>query len=191
MNLQKMIDAQKHLLEHICTEKGLQEKDLLADTYVALQVELAEFANEGRWFKYWSEDQEPNEKTLDLFKLIWTNPILEEFADGVHFCLQIAILQGWEDALYIFEDQLDSDEFDGNLSEWYLEMTYFINKSYMEKYEEIDIVAGFQKNEYFFRLAWILFLNIGINGFGFTPEQIEQAYYEKNEINHERQANGY
>lgn len=50
---------------------------------------------------------------------------------------------------------------------------------------------GYLNNQYCFRTAWILFLNIGMNGFGFTWEQIEAAYFKKNQINHARQENGY
>ncbi|WP_106494911.1 dUTP diphosphatase [Lentibacillus sp. Marseille-P4043] len=219
MNLEKLIDMQKALDNRIIEEKGLQGKDLVANTFVALQVELAEFANEGRWFKHWSNDREPrtwypNEKNVcesckgepiffkngkivgqcddcDGCGVHFHNPLLEEFVDGVHFFLSIAIQKKWEDALYIYEEQLDPDEFDGDLTGYFLEMTYFLNGSYMEKNHDKEMIAGFPVNEYYFRLAWITFLNIGINGFGFTLEQIYNAYLDKNKINHARQVNGY
>ncbi|MGX9931976.1 dUTP diphosphatase [Virgibacillus salarius] len=79
---------------------------------------------------------------------------------------------------------------------WYLEMTYFLNKSYFENPNEEQNQYwvnnfGYPAKQYWFRAAWILFLNIGINGFNFTLEQVEQAYLDKNKVNHERQANGY
>ncbi|RPJ98158.1 Dimeric dUTPase [Bacillus subtilis] len=36
-----------------------------------------------------------------------------------------------------------------------------------------------------------LFLSIGTIGFGFTLEQIEAAYMDKNAVNHQRQQEGY
>jgi len=215
MNLQKLIDMQRDLDNSIRDKKGLQGDDLVANTYVALQVELAEFANEARWFKHWSKDQEPRkfkEKSVKQLKdgledfdnyegayetvIIESNPLLEEYVDGLHFFLSIAIQKEWEDALWIYEEQLDPEEFDGELSEWYLEMIYFLNKSYMENppKEQSDKwkkQTGFPEKQYYFRMAWILFLNIGMNGFDFTEEQIEQAYIDKNKVNHERQENGY
>lgn len=124
------------------------------------------------------------------------NPLLEEFVDGVHFFLSIAIQNGWDDALYIYEEQLDPGDFDGDLTAWYLELTYFLNKSYFENPNEEENQKwkkyyGFPAKQYWFRIAWVMFLNIGINGFGFSPEQIEQAYLAKNKVNHDRQTNGY
>lgn len=217
MNLEKMLEAQKALDDRIIKEKGLEGQDLFPNTVLALQVELAEFANEGRWFKHWSDDQKPrlggkgkcvcDDGFIEVYHAdsetekkpcpfcegtgIGLNTVLEEFADGVHFFLSLANQKGWQDALYVYEEQLDKDEFDGDLTGWYLEMIYFLNKSYMEKYSDDDKISDFQRNAMFFRMAWISFLNIGINGFGFTLEQIEHAYFDKNDVNHQRQENGY
>jgi dimeric dUTPase (all-alpha-NTP-PPase superfamily) len=214
MDLEKMLSMQKELDEKIIKEKGLEGQDLFPNTVLALQVELAEFANEGRWFKHWSNNQEPRRevechscKGKGIFVTeydedydvclycsgtgIQEKPLIEEFVDGVHFYLSIAIQKGWQEALWVYEEQLDPDDFDGNLTSWYLEMVYFLNKAYLEVYPEGHNVAGFQTNEYYFRIAWTEFLNIGINGFGFTQKQIEQAYMDKNAVNHKRQVDGY
>lgn len=220
MNLEKLIEMQRKLDERIIRGKGLEGKDLVPNTYVALQVELAEMANEARWFKHWSENQEPNfEKTrlkicasclndplyiVDCWKCGGTgleadgicNPLLEEYVDALHFFLSLALQKGWEDALWIYEEQLNPDEFNGDLSAIYLEMLYFLNKSYFENpdneyNEKWQKSTGFPAKQYWFRMAWIMFLNIGINGFGFTLEQIDKAYKDKNAVNHQRQAEGY
>ncbi|MBL5768001.1 dUTP diphosphatase [Heyndrickxia sporothermodurans] len=200
MNLDKMLTAQAELDKYIVEKKALQGVDLVPNTFLALQVELAEFANEGRWFKHWSDDREPrtskhvipclgNEFSREV------NPLLEEFADAVHFFLSIANQKGWQDALYVYMEQLDVEEFDGGLTGIFLEMTYFINKSYFEnpseeKNEKWKEKFGFPQKQYWFRTAWILFLNIGINGFGFTLDQIEEAYWGKHEVNYQRQDSG-
>jgi dimeric dUTPase (all-alpha-NTP-PPase superfamily) len=205
MNLEKMLEMQQTLDERIVKAKGLEGQDLFPNTVLALLVELGEFANEGRWFKHWSDDQEPRTVKTEVpfhagipffLDAKTSNPLLEEYVDCLHFFLSIAIQKSWEDTLYIYEEQLDKDEFDGDLTAYYLEMTYFINKSHFEnpseeKDDKFKKYFGFPQKQYWFRMAWILFLNIGINGFRFTLEQIEQAYYDKNQINHERQSNGY
>nr|WP_026681350.1 dUTP diphosphatase [Priestia megaterium] len=200
MNLNKLINMQKQLDTEIRQKKSLEGQDLTANTFVALQVELAEFANEGRWFKHWSKDQEPRrydeQFNLKTNRFRSFDPLLEEYVDSLHFFLSLAIQKEWEEALYIYEEQLDPEEFDGDLTAWYLEMTYFLNKSYFENPNEEQNQYwvnnfGYPAKQYWFRAAWILFLNIGINGFNFTLEQIEQAYLDKNKVNHERQANGY
>src|SRR5690625_2371786 len=67
MNLQKLFETQKKLDERIVKEKGLEGKDLLDKKILALQVELGEIANEFRGFKFWSEDQEPNDYAPNVY----------------------------------------------------------------------------------------------------------------------------
>lgn len=64
MNLEKMFKMQAELDNRIIREKGLEGQDLLPNTYVALITELGEFANEGRWFKHWSDKKEPKRKVF-------------------------------------------------------------------------------------------------------------------------------
>ncbi|KYD03468.1 hypothetical protein B4102_3386 [Heyndrickxia sporothermodurans] len=200
MNLEKMLAAQAELDKYIVEKKGLQGVDLVPNTFLALQVELAEFANEGRWFKHWSDDQEPRTKVpVTAWGEPYKNPLLEEYVDCVHFFLSIANQKGWQDALYIYEEAVEDvreSGFDGGLTGIFLEMTYFINKSYFEnpseeKNEKWKEKFGFPQNQYWFRIAWILFLNIGINGFGFSLDRIEEAYWAKHKVNYQRQESGY
>src|SRR5690625_7095831 len=60
MNLTKLFETQRELDNKIVEEKGLQGQDLLDKKILALQVELGELAQNWRGFKFWSEDQEPN-----------------------------------------------------------------------------------------------------------------------------------
>ncbi|MBM4762734.1 dUTP diphosphatase [Bacillus sp. B15-48] len=222
MDLEKMLQMQKELDDRIIKEKGLEGQDLFPNTVLALQVELAEFANEARFFKHWSDRREPKygrEALIDCPKCqgrgFWfsgnrvlcgkcnetgkvTNPLLEEYVDSVHFFLSIANQKGWQDALFIssepfFEcaEEMQKEGKGKYLSDTYLEMIYFLMKSYMEVNPENKKIAGFQINVYHFRLAWSLFMTIGIVGFDFTPAQIEDAYFTKNAVNHQRQESGY
>ncbi|PCK22766.1 dUTPase [Bacillus pumilus] len=232
MNLKKMFEMQKELDDRIIQEKGLEGQDLLPNTYVALITELGEFANEGRWFKHWSNKQESKRKvfttagatpenathfrcesddcgefpTIEDFKNLFepsydecpiceagsvtiyreVHPLLEEYADCIHFFLSIAIKKGWKEELNIPEEAFEEfkeEGFDGGLSGAFLEMQWHLLNSRLFEKEDF-------KNLHF-RSAWGLFLAIGIVGFGFTPEQIEQAYIDKNAVNHKRQQEGY
>ncbi|KDE31583.1 dUTP diphosphatase [Bacillus altitudinis] len=195
MNLEKMFEMQAELDNRIIREKGLEGQDLLPNTYVALITELGEFANEGRWFKHWSDDQRARNqdryleyRTEDLGGNQWVekNPLLEEYVDCLHFFLSIAIKKGWKEELNIREEAIEDFKeagFDGGLSGVFVEMQWSLLNSRMLKDEE-------NKKQHF-HIAWGLFLAIGIVGFGFTPEQIEEAYMNKNAVNHKRQQEGY
>ncbi|KXZ17912.1 dUTPase [Bacillus nakamurai] len=190
MNLQKMFEMQKELDDRIIKEKGLEGQDLVPNTYVALDTELAEFANEGRWFKHWSNDREPRNH-CKLCQLIETphicqNPLLEEYVDCLHFFLSIAVKKGWEDAMSLPEEafnEMKKNGFEGGLSGVFLEMKWVLLNSYMTKDKRHKKTS--------FMVAWGLFLSIGTIGFGFTLEQIEAAYMDKNAVNHQRQQEGY
>ncbi|WP_339231247.1 dUTP diphosphatase [Bacillus sp. FSL M8-0071] len=191
MNLQKMFEMQKALDERIIKEKGLEGQDLLPNTYVALTTELGEFANEGRWFKHWSNDREPRtcviNKKGETAKEYYKNPLLEEYVDCLHFFLSIAITRGWQVELLQLPEEAFSDfmkdGFEGGLSGAFLEMQWYLMNSQMYKSEETK-----KEN---FRLAWCLFLAFGVAGFGLNFEQIEAAYMDKNAVNHQRQQEGY
>lgn len=221
MNLEKMLKTQKNLDNRIIKEKGLDGRDLFPNTILALNVELAEFANEGRWFKHWSNDQEPRTSdkcttclgTGEIYGTIeegsdpcWQcegdglegdgNPLLEEYVDALHFFLSSAIQKGWEEHLYLHEEAIEdlrNGGFQGGLTGAFNEMQYLLLRSYMERQpnKEIEKTFGMTVQEFHFRSAWFLFICIGLIGFEFTLEQIEEAYFEKNKVNHERQKNGY
>ncbi|KWZ68178.1 dUTP diphosphatase [Bacillus altitudinis] len=232
MNLEKMFEMQAELDSRIIKEKGLEGRDLLPNTYVALITEIGEFANEGRLFKHWSDQQEPKRKAITTAGATTENathfhcesedcgeysnredfenlsepdydecpickagsvtayrefdPFLEEYADCIHFFLSIAIKKGWQEELHVSDEIFFGFEefgFEGGLSGLYLEMQWSLLNSRMFKDEE-------KKKEHF-RAAWGLFLVIGVVGFGFTLDQIEKAYMDKNAVNHKRQQEGY
>ncbi|MDR4249007.1 dUTP diphosphatase [Bacillus pumilus] len=195
MNLEKMFKMQAELDRRIIREKGLEGQDLLPNTYVALITELGEFANEGRWFKHWSNKKEPKQPEYNWMinkdDLEWhpeygykSYPLLEEYADCIHFFLSIAIKKGWH--LYLLEESIEDfqrEGFEGGLSGAFLKMQWHLLNSQMFSDE--------YTKESNFRLAWWLFIAIGIVGFGFTLDQIEKAYMDKNAVNHKRQQEGY
>ena len=183
MNLSKLFEAQKKLDDRIVKEKGLEGQDLLDKKILALQVELGELANEWRGFKFWSEDQEPRTELWDD-RLRFHNPLLEEYVDCLHFILSIGNDLGLNNEEY----SLEQDDLDGDVIDDFV----FINKSLSEIYfrgSDSDYSLPFSDN-FLYRFLTTVFLSLG-KKLGFTWEQVEQAYYEKNKINHERQASGY
>ena len=188
MNLEKLFEMQRKLDEKIVEEKGLQGQDLIDKKILALQVELGELANEWRGFKFWSIRQEPTTNDLRVadYKengeaIIETyNPLLEEYVDCLHFILSIGL--------------------DLKLGGPYVIGTYKgpnIIRQFNFVYQDVSkldvaINEDWEEGEIFEQYDELVrgFLGLG-EMLGFTREEIEQSYYEKNRINHERQENGY
>jgi dimeric dUTPase (all-alpha-NTP-PPase superfamily) len=162
MNLKYMIELQGGLMEHIKKAKGLDVIPL-NDTVFALLVELGELANEVKFFKYWSKNNKPTEKTL------------EEYIDGLHFVLQIGILGGFD-----FSQSLKHGK-------WLT-----LQMQFSDLFKRVAAMTGIygSYNEGAFKKILELYLSLG-EMLGFTPEEIEKAYLEKNKVNHERQRDGY
>lgn len=142
----------------------LQGKELLKDKVIALEVELSEFANEFRFFKYWSHKPKNREKALT------------EYVDALHFMLSIA---NELDIEYegIMEELADKSEMD-------IRTAYFWTKNW-----SLNIYIN--PDPYF---VWVIAFNwFWILGevAGFTEEEIYNEYLAKNQINHQRQAQGY
>jgi dimeric dUTPase (all-alpha-NTP-PPase superfamily) len=190
LNLNELFELQAKLDERIYKEHPVQEgEDRLAKKILALQVELGELAQNWRGFKYWSHDQEPRTKTYksklspggEFYRGIYeANPLLEEYVDCLHFLLSIGL------ELETTNIVIDSDYTGADTTETFIfafetviELANSIrdgNKSYIyQVYEEL----------------FNLFVGLGEKYLGFTWEQVEKAYLDKNKINHERQESGY
>lgn len=213
MNISKLTLLQKDLDAVVNKNHPIKKgEDRVANKFNALVVELAEFANEGRWFKYWSKNQTPKTKNniyapcdrcdgvgedpFNSFEACSkcgadgellvnkTNPLLEEYVDALHFFISIAIDKDWESALRISEETLVAVEEKG------LEggITETFN---LIIYRLIRSHFDGRNNDVQFHIAWTLFMVMGLIGFGFTDEEIEAAYMSKNKENHSRQHNGY
>lgn len=199
-----MYEMQKALDARIIKEKGLEGKDLLPNTVLALQVEIAELANEWRGFKHWSNQQEPKNgyaAKIDCDKCsgkgFWfdggrvhcgkcgttgkvLNPLLEEYIDCLHFFLSIARqLDFSEDVLYA---PGPDEELEGSTAHVFTEIIYQVSVVGLAKAEQREMA---------FKLGLWIFYSLGQQRLGFSFEQIAEAYATKNKVNHERQENGY
>lgn len=177
MDLKKLFEIQAGLDLHISKEHPVKEgENRLAKKILALQVELGECANEWRGFKFWSNDQKPK---LNGFRatnlgIVETKPLLEEYVDCLHFILSIgldldvSVNIGWDDICH-YDNDITSIFL--NLNNRILELRHWENdESWVDLFEEFYILGKM---------------------LGFTWEQIEAGYLEKNRINHERQVTGY
>ncbi|MEK3909651.1 dUTP diphosphatase [Oceanobacillus sp. FSL W7-1309] len=187
MNLSKLFEIQAGLDYHIVKEKGLEGQDLLDMKMLSLQVELGECANEWRGFKFWSKDQEPRTKVgLTSYYAaqqgLTRNPLLEEYVDCLHFILSIGL------SLNINSEDICVD---GDYTE--LETTNTFNKMFKSISEVHDYINYGARDDLVeaYDIMFSMFVGLGELQLGFTWEQIEQAYLDKNKINHDRQLNGY
>lgn len=170
MNLKKMFEMQAELDRRIIKEKGLEGQDLLPGLILALQVELAECANEWRGFKFWSNDQQPREEKL-----------LEEYVDCLHFILSIGNHIKYP-SNYNMDILKRAIFYDGGVNA-FLAVLYEVSSFHVELETGGAVSSSFVE-------IFIRFNELGI-ALGFTPDQIEAAYMEKNEVNHKRQQEGY
>ncbi|HHX37241.1 MAG TPA: hypothetical protein GX717_04585 [Clostridiaceae bacterium] len=202
MNLDKLFKIQAELENRIIEKKGLQGQDLLDKKILALQVELGELANEWRGFKFWSNNQVPRLRDYKQIKCKWCNgsgddgtgvcpdckslgdvykeynPLLEEYVDCLHFILSIGLDFGAR--------RLFANEVDFNIGRRTVKRN--VLKTFNNVFREIADLANVGYRNYTVLLTE--FTTLG-DALGFTEEQIEQAYLDKNKINHERQENGY
>lgn len=200
MNLNKLFEIQAKLDKHIVEGKGLEGQNLLDEKILALQVELGELANEWRGFKFWSENQKPRtaKPTLcgcpmcefhDLPEVTEKkNPLLEEYVDCLHFILSIG-----ND---INCDAENSIKYVNDSTELILESKSVKNTSITEQFNIVfgNISYFYQAGgagglEDYYDIAAEFFI-LG-EKLGFKDKQVEQAYLDKNKVNHERQQNGY
>ncbi|EKN65050.1 dUTPase [Neobacillus bataviensis LMG 21833] len=163
MQLEKLFKMQAALDTHIEEKHQLKEEDLFERKVLALLVEVGELANETRCFKFWSVRPSSAKEV-----------ILEEFVDGIHFILSLGIECGF-----------DRQQMELNVGESVLGVT----EQFLCVYEGITI---FQKSKGLddYRQLFGSYLQLALL-LGFQDEEIEQAYFEKNEVNYQRQQNNY
>lgn len=166
MNLEKLFEMQKKLREKIINNHNLENVNLLDNMILALQVELGELANEWKGFKHWSNNREMNKEKA-----------LEEYADCLSFILEIGLeleiqsFSSYTPTPYIFDNDVT------------LTFTHLMADAAMMNF-------GLEKIEKEYVIYVNHFLYLG-SMLGFTWEQVEQAYMEKNAENHRRQESGY
>ena len=159
--LSDLYKKQKELDLEIAKNHNVTYQSTRNKRTLALLVELGEFANATRTFKYWSnKGPESKERVLD------------EFADGLHFILSLGIDQGFEVDSIEVEDDEDS-----------------LTDTLLKTYELTSIFYSCQTQSNYL-MVFISYLRC-LFKLGFSWEEARYAYYLKLKENHVRQETNY
>ncbi|GAB4075019.1 dUTP diphosphatase [Barrientosiimonas marina] len=161
MDWSALYTMQEHLDTYIEAQHNLSDRDLFREKYLALLVELGELANETRCFKFWSTKPK-NEQSV----------ILEEYVDGIHFILSLGLEKGY---------RFDAREVEPANTNVTGQFTLVYS----------DCVAFYQEpGEAAYKQLFVRFIQLG-KLLGFDETAVMTAYLKKNDINYERQNQGY
>ncbi|WP_106496957.1 dUTP diphosphatase [Lentibacillus sp. Marseille-P4043] len=161
MNWQKLFTMQKQLDSYIETNQNVVGKDLFQEKILALFVEIGELANETRCFKFWSTKSKSEEEV-----------ILAEYVDGLHFILSLGIDSGYQ------YEPLATEQNSNNETEQFNQVFEACNS-----FKQDPTQTNYQN-------MFKCYLQLG-QTIGFDEKSVYTAYLKKNEVNYERQDQGY
>lgn len=167
----KISKAQKALDAVILQRSGKKHDEVIKEQLLALVVEIAEQANETQPFKFWKQT-----KNIDRTKA------LEEYVDGIHFFASLGNVIGFDQYIYIKPIREEKETV-----ELYLSVV-----SELMTFHYIYTRALFDKKD--LHMPFIRSLNVYLaiaERYGYTVDEILQAYAAKNEMNYDRQQTGY
>lgn len=152
---------QKELDEEIALNHHIDYPSTRNKRILALLVEIGEFANTTRAFKFWSN------KGMDS-----KDVILDEYADGLHFILSLGLdLKFTPDTIEVIDDKLDLSD---SILYCYQMVSEFIERQNPNNYLKMFMC--------YLRILFKL---------NYSWEDVSEAYYIKLKTNHHRQENNY
>ncbi|AEW44963.1 dimeric dUTPase [Mycoplasma haemocanis str. Illinois] len=158
---QKLLEGQSKLDNYIFEKRGTSYLKTSSFRRLALLVELGELANACKPFKFWSVS-EPNMKE-----------VLDEYADIMHFVLAVSLERNYDlsGIKFLVSSEVDKE----GLTDVFL-----------------NLIIGFAlcKSQDDFRGCVSKFLELG-SMLGFSFESIEKAYWDKWQVNFDRQNSNY
>ena len=161
IDLAKLYIKQAELDQRIADNHHITYQTTRERRILALLVEIGEFANATRCFKYWSNKASESQ---DI--------VLDEYVDGLHFFLSLGIDINVTKKNYRYTKKAD------NLTNQVLE-TYRLAALFYKKQDEKSYIKAFQA-----------FINI-VPLLKVRWSTIEKAYYKKLGENYSRQDNNY
>jgi dimeric dUTPase (all-alpha-NTP-PPase superfamily) len=159
--LDELYPLQKGLDEEIEANHGVSYDSTHDRRVLALLVEIGEFANETRCFKFWSL-KPPSEKAV----------ILDEYADGMHFFLSLGIPLGVETFSHTFVIH-EKD----------------LTKAIVDTYKKVGALHDHYDPEHY-AVAFGAYLNL-LPLLGYEGSDAILAYKKKLAVNHVRQETHY
>ena len=159
--LEPLFKAQAKLDATIAENHHVTYESTHSRRILALLVEIGEFANTTRCFKYWSNKGMEDKET-----------VLDEYADGMHFFLSLGIDIGTQKNDYEIEKP------NRDLVEQ-IHLVY----SYIEDFRNLSNDPNYIK-------AFQAFLDI-LPLIGFSYQEAEEAYFKKLGVNYHRQETNY
>lgn len=161
MNLTPLIQEQAKLDAHIQQQHQVTYASTRDKRLLALLVEVGEMINETKTFKFWSKKPSA-EKPI----------ILDEYADGLHFLLSLAIEVG--------STKMNYEILPSSLSLTQATLAVFTAISELVKVWHVaHLETAFQ---HYLNLMPLL---------GFDAETVIEAYFKKLGVNYTRQQNAY
>lgn len=165
----ELLEMQKVLDKSILDEKGLTLDATYNRRIIAALIELGEFANEQRFFKFWS-NKGPSEKETRL----------DEYVDILHFLLSALYSRGYRgENLSIVEVEGDWENVWQNTAAEIIGLSKLWEDVLAFPITSVEFGRTFSN---YFRLGDLA---------GFEWEEVVEAYKKKNEVNFERLRSGY
>ncbi len=157
-------EKQKYLDNYIMEAKSIvNSPEITKKKLIAFYVEVAEFINEQRSFKFWS-NKKPSEKSI----------LLEEYIDGIHFLISLGNDMEYDFSKYINTNEIKTKDIIENYLNVFSMTSNLVETQSIENYENLL--------KSFLNICYIL---------DFTINDIIGSYNKKNEINFERQNSNY
>lgn len=203
MNFKKLQEMQRALDDAILKEKPeMTAEERFEKTCVALSVEVAELANTAEHFKFWKENKGKVEKdrfvkvgllpgennfllhdtisgSVVSVKQAYKLTLVEEASDVIHFILSLANQLEIElNNPFIRSSGISKELF-------YIRVNNSITSCF-HNYFRKDF--GFCQTN--LEKVTFYFMNY-IDSLSIDTQELEQAYYDKNEINYQRLREGY
>lgn len=163
INLFNLYELQKKLDNYINKKHKVTYKKTFASRILGFIVEIGEFANETRCFKFWSLNQK-----------ILKQRILEEYIDGLTFLISIGIPLKFDKKIFFQIKKPKEIDLVNKILNIYCEAVKLINDYNFCRYKKIL--------ESYLEITYFL---------DFSLDEIIDAFLNKNKINYERQINNY
>lgn len=204
MNFKKLQAMQAKLDETILADKApMTAEERFNKTLVALSVEIAEVANCAEHFKFWKDNKgKVDSKRFIVTPGIVNNLIKDDYLDNLDNTTMQYVTEKQAHRLTLIEECSDALHFILSLAN---QIEYEIDESLIKlfRYQRhpldtlyvalqnkiINLATGYDKLGSLKSL--VSFYMSHVNELGVTPQELEQAYYDKNKINYERLENGY